>query len=98
MGEIVRGEIVQLEPFRRRRAAYVRSPVGRLEAAVDRLDGIVRRGATAIDPRVETEMLAISGSVAIGRYSDAAFRAERLASRLEGRNAGRSPARSPSAR
>jgi hypothetical protein len=43
----------------------------------------VNRGTGRIGPRVETELLAITGAVTAGRVEDAASRAERLAERLE---------------
>jgi hypothetical protein len=47
------------------------------------LDSLVARGTGRIGPRVEAELLAITGAVTAGRTDDAAERAERLAERLE---------------
>jgi hypothetical protein len=58
-------------------------PVTRLEKAIARLEPLVSGGGTRIGPKVETELLAITGAVASGRVLDAAARAERLAVRLE---------------
>jgi len=60
-----------------------RRTLARLERAVARLDPLVRRATGRIGPRVETELLTITGAVAAGRVRDAAERAERLAERLE---------------
>jgi len=57
--------------------------LARLERAVARLDPLVRRGAGRIGPRVETDLLTITGAVTAGRVRDAVERAERLAERLE---------------
>jgi len=57
--------------------------LARLERAIGRLDPLVNGGTGRIGPRVETELLAITGAVTAGRVEDAATRAERLAERLE---------------
>ncbi|MGH2659858.1 MAG: hypothetical protein ACRDHS_09380 [Actinomycetota bacterium] len=59
------------------------SALARLERAVARLDPLIRRGTGRMGPRVETELLTITGAVTAGRVRDAAERAERLAERLE---------------
>jgi hypothetical protein len=59
------------------------APLARLERAIGRLDPLVNGGTGRIGPRVETELLAITGAVTAGRVEDAAARAERLAERLE---------------
>jgi hypothetical protein len=59
------------------------APLARLERAIGRLDPLVNGGTSRIGPRVETELLAITGAVTAGRVEDAATRAERLAERLE---------------
>jgi hypothetical protein len=59
--------------------------VARLERAVARLEPLLapsRRPRAGVD--LETELLAVSGAVSLGRYDDAAQRAERLADRLSG--------------
>jgi hypothetical protein len=92
------GRVIDLEAWRRRRpptdvdaalerARHGRSrpwaPLARLERAIGRLDPLVNVGTSRIGPRVETELLAITGAVTAGRVEDAASRAERLAERLE---------------
>jgi hypothetical protein len=59
--------------------------MARLERAIDRLHDIVSRALLArgrVEPRVETEMLAILGELAMDCVDDAAARAERLAQGL----------------
>jgi hypothetical protein len=66
--------------------------VRRLERAVRRLDPAVANVAApdgTVDPRIETELLAITGAVSIGETDQALERAERLADRLEHPTAGR---------
>jgi hypothetical protein len=61
--------------------------MARLERAVDRLHDIVSRALLVrgrVEPRVETEMLAILGELAMDCVEDAAARAERLAQGLAG--------------
>ena len=92
------GRVIDLEAWRRRRPRMDESPcldlgrhglwrrpapIARLERAVGRLDPLVNGGTGRIGPRVETELLAITGAVTAGRVEDAATRAERLAERLE---------------
>jgi hypothetical protein len=59
------------------------SPLALLERAIARLDPLVTGGTGRLGPRVETELLAITGAVTAGRVREAAVRAERLAVRLE---------------
>lgn len=81
----------------RARTASLRSPVTvdavrRLERAVGRLDPAVANVAApdgTVDPRIETELLAITGAVSMGETDVALERAERLADRLEHPAAGR---------
>jgi hypothetical protein len=92
------GRVIDLEVWRRRRPRIDeragldqgrhgpwRRPahLARLERAIGRLDPLVNGGTGRIGPRVETELLAITGAVTAGRVEDAATRAERLAERLE---------------
>jgi hypothetical protein len=66
--------------------------VRRLERAVRRLDPALATVAApdgTVDPRIETELLAITGAVSIGETDQALERAERLADRLEHPAAGR---------
>ena len=85
------GVVVDLAAWRqgsRERQPRPKAPsaevVERLEAAVDRLHEVVgsalERGR--LPARVETEMLAIMGEIAIGGLEGAAGRAERLSRRL----------------
>lgn len=60
--------------------------VARLEKAVERLHPLVERALGTegrLQPRVETELLAIMGELTVGLVGEAAGRAERLAGRLE---------------
>jgi hypothetical protein len=81
------GAVVDLAAWRKRRELVVvvadPVPVPRLDAAVARLEGLMRSGTGRISARVETELLAITGAVTAGRMEEAAQRAERLAERLE---------------
>ncbi len=89
------GTVIDLEAWRLRRGglpghgepteapAPQRVPVNRLERAIARLEPLVTGDTSRVGPRVETELLAITGAVASGRVGDAADRAERLAVRLE---------------
>jgi hypothetical protein len=55
----------------------------RLEAAISRLDRLVKSGQFRTGSRVEAELLAITGAVSAGRVEQAAEAAERLTERLE---------------
>jgi hypothetical protein len=84
------GTVVDLDAWRRRRggppaaaSAGRPTPVPRLDAAVARLERVMRSGTGRISARVETELLAITGAVTAGKTAEAAQRAERLAERLE---------------
>jgi hypothetical protein len=92
------GTVIELDAWRRRRPRIAEHgglevepdghegrpvPLARLERAIGRLDPLVNGGTGRIGPRVETELLAITGAVTAGRVDDAATRAERLAERLE---------------
>lgn len=67
-------------------------PAAADEVAVDRLDEAVQRlhalvsgaldGRGSLEPRVETELLAILGELTVGLTKEAADRAERLADHL----------------
>jgi hypothetical protein len=81
------GMVIDLDGWRRDRE---RDPVSRLERAVARLERHLEHGSGRIGPRVETELLAITGAMTAGRSEDAAERAERLAERLEHPSARRS--------
>ncbi|MGZ4151469.1 MAG: hypothetical protein ACXVP3_03395 [Actinomycetota bacterium] len=85
------GAVIDLAAWKRRRERVVLAgdpvaspvPVPRLDAAVARLEWLMRSGTGRISARVETELLAITGAVTAGRMNEAAQRAERLAERLE---------------
>jgi hypothetical protein len=81
------GTVIDLGEWRERRE---RDPMTRLERAIARLDGLLRRGSGRVGHRVETELLAITGAVTSGLQDEAAERAERLAERLEHPSARRS--------
>jgi hypothetical protein len=93
------GTVTHLSVWREKRANAPASrssvtidAVRRLERAVGRLDpavaGIAASDGT-VDPRIETELLAITGAVWMGETAKALERAERLADRLEHPAAGR---------
>ncbi len=84
------GEVVDLKRWLRRHETGL-DDVWRLEAAVQRLDVLVHRlgmDRPSSDPEVETEILAITGAVAVGFTHRAAERAELLADLLERRASG----------
>jgi len=74
------GILIDLEAWREQ---HERDPVVRLERAIRRLDRLLGDGPGRIGPRVESELLAITGAVTAGIGEEAAERAERLADRLE---------------
>jgi hypothetical protein len=74
------GTLIDLGAWREQ---HERDPVVRLERAVRRLDRLLGQGSGRIGPRVETELLAITGAVTAGAAEEAAERAERLVDRLE---------------
>src|SRR3954470_2183035 len=80
-------EIIELGAWRKRREVEGPAPeVERLERAIARLDDILERvtgRAPKADPRLETDMLAISGAISAGMVDRAAVLAEELARRLE---------------
>lgn len=81
-------DVIDLRAWRERRE---RDPMTRLERAIARLDALLgRRGSGRLGPRVESELLAITGAVTAGLEDEAAERAERLAERLEHPSARRS--------
>jgi hypothetical protein len=76
------GQIIDLAAERTRRYPLA-AAMERLEAAVGRLDPLVRGRGSRFGPAVRAELVAISGAVSAGRPDEAARRAERLADRLE---------------
>jgi hypothetical protein len=80
------------EPTFREDAAIDSPESPHVDPAVDRLDRAVRRlhalvsaaldGSGRLQPRVETELLAIMGELTVGLVREAADRAERLAGQL----------------
>ncbi|HLA93654.1 MAG TPA: hypothetical protein VJO36_08975 [Actinomycetota bacterium] len=82
------GQVVDLQKWRER---HEHDPMSRLERAIARLDGLLRRrGSGRLGHRVESELLAITGAVTAGLEDEAVDRAERLAERLEHPSARRS--------
>jgi hypothetical protein len=81
------GAVIDLAAWKKRRERVVlaedRIPVPRLDAAVARLERLMRSGTGRISARVEAELLSITAAVTAGRMDEAARRAERLAERLE---------------
>jgi len=85
------GRVIDLEAWRRRRdgpsdedaGGSEGEPIERLERAIERLDGLVAGRAERLGPRLERELLAITGCVSAGRVEEAAHRARRLAELLE---------------
>ena len=82
---LIMGQVIQLAAWRPARTD-ADDDMDRLELALQRLDPIVAEaierhgGAT---PAVETELLAIVGSLSLDLVEDAAVRTERLADRLQ---------------
>ena len=84
------GEVVFLDAFRRARAsapepAPPRAPVERLALAVTHLESAldeVMKSGRFDEPALRLELKAVKGAVALGRYSTAAVRTERLVARL----------------
>jgi hypothetical protein len=82
------GQVISLEGWLERHAERrpsVDHEVDRLERAVARLEPLLpraRRPRAGID--LETELLAVSGAVSLGRYDEAARRVEALVDRLSG--------------
>ena len=82
------GTLIDLQEWRER---HEHDPMTRLERAIARLDELLqRRGSGRLGPRVESDLLAITGAVTAGLEDEAAERAERLAERLEHPSARRS--------
>ncbi|MGH3372609.1 MAG: hypothetical protein ACRDPR_21700 [Nocardioidaceae bacterium] len=81
------GRVISLQDWRERHdRVVVVDAFGRLEDAVRRLDPAVAQVAApdgTVDPRIETELLAITGAVSMGMADEAIQRAERLADMLE---------------
>ncbi|HEY7283669.1 MAG TPA: hypothetical protein VID47_18985 [Actinomycetota bacterium] len=81
------GEVVSLADFRRTRAAGPgpappRAPLERLALAVRRLESALGEVSPFDEPELRRELVAVNGAVALGRYSTAASRTERLVARL----------------
>jgi hypothetical protein len=81
------GQVISLEDWRERHErVIVVDAFVRLENVVRRLDPAVAQIAApdgTVDPRIETELLAITGAVSMGMADEAVQRAERLADMLE---------------
>jgi hypothetical protein len=76
------GTVVSLEEYRRQKYPGA-SAVSRLDAAVRRLDPLVRARDGRLTPTIERELRAIASAVSSGLPREAADRAERLAGILE---------------
>jgi hypothetical protein len=66
--------------------------VARLELAIQRLHRVISLALDTrgrLEPKVETELLAIMGELTVGLVTEAARRAERLADRLAAGRGGR---------
>jgi hypothetical protein len=74
-------QVISLDEYRERRDPS-RGAIQRLEAAIARLDPLVR-GRAGLSPSVELELARIAADVSAGRAEEAAGRAERLADLLE---------------
>jgi hypothetical protein len=81
------GTVIDLAAWQQARE---HDPVARLERAISRLESRLEHGMGRIGPRVEAELLAITGAITAGHEEEAAERAERLAERLEHPSARRS--------
>ncbi len=75
------GEVIQLDRYRRQKEAA--ALLGRLDAAVGRLDGLVRARSGRLGTRVERELRSITQELSTGRVARAVERAERLQVMLE---------------
>jgi hypothetical protein len=75
-------EVISLVEYRERRNPLAFA-IRRLDAAVARLDPLVRDRGRRLTPSIERELAAISGAVSAGDPREAAERAERLADLLE---------------
>jgi hypothetical protein len=76
------GTVISLEEYRQRRDPSA-TALGRLDAAVQRLDPLVRARDGRLTPTIERELRAIASAVSDGLPREAADRAERLAGILE---------------
>jgi len=73
------GDVIWLDRHRSSRGRReTAAPVDRLDAAVTRLDPLVRRRDGRLTPTIERELRAIATAVSSGRAREAADRAERL--------------------
>ncbi len=81
------GDVVSLDAFRRARASKPGpvqppcTPIERLALAVTHLEGVmeeVMETGGFDEPALRRELVAVRGAVALGRYSTAAVRTERL--------------------
>lgn len=80
------GEVVSLSEWRARKLGSDPTPVGRLDAAVARLDGAISQriaAGWAVPPGIAEELHAIARAVSARDLDQAAERARRLAARLE---------------
>ena len=84
-------EVISLDGYRARRNPLA-TAVERLDAAVRRLEPLVRDRGGRLGTSAERELAAIARAVSFGRPREAADRAERLADLLEHPALGRSGA------
>ena len=78
------GSVIDLTAWRAaREAAREQDPVARLERAIQRLESQLAGGTGRIGPKVEAELVAITGAMSAGLQEEAAERAERLTERLQ---------------
>jgi hypothetical protein len=87
------GQVIAMQGWleRRERPDAPADDVARLERAVARLEPLLDGRGThpaGLGLDLETELLAVSGAVSLGLYTEAARRAERLADRLGSRQRG----------
>jgi hypothetical protein len=75
-------QVISLDEYRERRDPLP-TAIRRLDAAVARLDPLVRGRSARLTPSIERELAAISDAVSAGDPREAAERAERLADLLE---------------
>jgi hypothetical protein len=76
------GQVISLEAYRDD-VVQPAELLHRLDAAVNKLDPLVRARSTSMSPAVERELRAIAIAVNAGRPRQAARRAERLAGLLQ---------------
>ena len=76
------GQVISLDEYRVRRTVSA-TPIERLDAAVERLDPLIRRRDGRLASSIHRELASIAAAVSGGYARKAAERAERLADLLE---------------